>query len=151
MSVQGLVNINDFNDAKTIDLFETVIEMFTYPCDVDFERDTSTERPPVKPQDEFGVMGFAMDPHVMRCTYAASQTQVRTHAPHTHARTHTHAHTHTHTHTHTHRHAHAHARARTHTTHAHAHARARRRSTWAFRTKTQQATTIAVSSISKSY
>lgn len=116
MSVQGLVNINDFNDAKTIELFETVIEMFTYPCDVDFERDT-----PVKPQDELSVMGFAMDPHVMRCTYAASQTQVCTHAPHTH------------------------------TTHAHAHARARRCSTWAFRTKTQQATTIAVSSTSKSY
>ena len=80
MSVQGLVNINDFNDAKTIELFETVIEMFTYPCDVDFERDT-----PVQPQDELSVMGFVMDPHVMRCTYAASQTQVRTHAPHTRA------------------------------------------------------------------
>ena len=84
MSVQGLVNINDFNDAKTIELFETVIEMFTYPCDVDFERKSSTERPPVEPEDELGVIGFAMDPHVMRCTYAASQTQVRTHAPHTH-------------------------------------------------------------------
>ena len=105
MSVQGLVNINDFNDAKTIELFETVIEMFTYPCDVDFKRDTSAERPPVKPQDELGVMGFAMDPHVMRCTYAASQTQVRTHALHTRA-------------------AHTRARAHTHTTHAHAHTRA---------------------------
>jgi len=114
LSVQGLVNINDFNDAKTIELFETVIEMFTYPCDVDFERDT-----PVQPQDELSVMGFAMDPHVMRCTYAASQTQVRTHA-----RTHTHAHAHTHTHTHTHTRTHTRActraRARTHTTHAHA-------------------------------
>ena len=80
MSIQGLVDINDFNDPKTIDLFETVIKMFTYPCDVDFERDT-----PVQPQDELSVMGFAMDPHVMRCTYAASQTQVRTHAPHTRA------------------------------------------------------------------
>ena len=90
MSVQGLVNINDFNDAKTIELFETVIEMFTYPCDVDFERDT-----PVQPQDELSVMGFAMDPHVMRCTYAASQTQVRTHAPHTHTHARTRAHTHT--------------------------------------------------------
>ena len=98
MSVQGLVNINDFNDAKTIELFETVIEMFTYPCDVDFERDT-----PVQPQDELSVMGFAMDPHVMRCTYAASQTQVRTHAPHTRA---------------------AHTRARAHTTHVHARTRA---------------------------
>ena len=97
MSVQGLVNINDFNDTKTIELFETVIEMFTYPCDVDFERDT-----PVKPQDELSVMGFAMDPHVMRCTYAASQTQVRTHAPHTRA-AHTRAHAHTtHVHAHTH-------------------------------------------------
>ena len=43
MSIQGPVDINDFNDPKTIDLFETVIEMFTYPCDVDFERDSSTE------------------------------------------------------------------------------------------------------------
>ena len=43
MSIQGLVDINDFNDRKTIDLFKTVIEMFTYPCDVDFERDSSTE------------------------------------------------------------------------------------------------------------
>ena len=103
MSIQGLVNINDFNDVKTIDLFETVIKMFTYPCDVDFERDTSTERPPVRPEDELGVMGFAMDPHVMRCTYAASQTQVRTHAPHTRA---------------------AHTLARAHTTHVHARTRA---------------------------
>ena len=30
MSIQGLVDINDFNDPKTIDLFETVIEMSTY-------------------------------------------------------------------------------------------------------------------------
>ena len=129
MSIQGLVNINDFNDAKTIELFETVIEMFTYPCDVDFERDT-----PVQPQDELSVMGFAMDPHVMRCTYAASQTQVRTHAPHTRA-------------------AHTLARARAHTqrTCMHAHARARRRTTWAFRRTTQQASTIAVSSTRKSY
>ena len=85
MSIQGLVDINDFNDRKTIDLSETVIEMFTYPCDVDFERDSSTERPPVEPEDELGVIGFAMDPHLIRCTYAASQTQVRTHAPHTRA------------------------------------------------------------------
>ena len=99
MSIQGLVDINDFNDPKTIDLFETVIEMFTYPCDVDFERDSSTERPPVEPEDELGVIGFAMDPHLIRCTYAASQTQVRTHAPHTRA---------------------AHTRARAHTTHVHA-------------------------------
>ena len=117
MSVQGLVNINDFNDAKTIELFETVIEMFTYPCNVDFERDT-----PVKPQDELSVMGFAMDPHVMRCTYAASQTQVRTHAPRTHARTHTHAHTHTHTHTDTQTRTRTRARAHTHNTRARARA-----------------------------
>ena len=68
MSIQGLVDINDFNDPKTIDLFKTVIEMFTYPCDVDFERDSSTERPPVEPEDELGVIGFAMDPHLIRCT-----------------------------------------------------------------------------------
>ena len=134
MSIQGLVDINDFNDPKTIDLFETVIEMFTYPCDVDFERDSSTERPPVEPEDELGVIGFAMDPHLIRCTYAASQTQVRTHTPHTRA-------------------AHTRARARAHTqrTCMHAHARACRRTTWAFRRTTQQASTIAVSSTRKSY
>ena len=95
MSIQGLVNINDFNDPKTIDLFGTVIEMFTYLCDVDFERESSTERPPVEPEDELGVIGFTMDPHLIRCTYTASQTQVRTHAPHTRA-AHTRARAHTH-------------------------------------------------------
>ena len=132
MSIQGLVDINDFNDPKTIDLFETVIEMFTYPCDVDFERDSSTERPPVEPEDKLGVIGFAMDPHLIRCTYTASQTQVCTHAPHTRA-------------------AHTRAHAHTQRTCMHAHARARRRTTWAFRRTTQQASTIAVSSTRKSY
>ena len=69
MSIQGLVNINDFTDPKTIELFETVIDMFTLQCDVDFERDNGAERPPVKPDEELGIIGSALDYYVMRCTY----------------------------------------------------------------------------------
>ena len=65
MSIQGLIDINDFNNPKTIDLFETVIEMFTYPCDVNFEHESSTKQPPVELEDELSVIGFVMDPHLI--------------------------------------------------------------------------------------
>ena len=71
-----------------------VVDMFTLPCDVDFERDNSTERPPVNLDEELGVVGSPLDYYVTRSTYSASQTQVRTHAPHTRA-AHTRARAHT--------------------------------------------------------
>ena len=65
MSIQGLVDINNFNNPKTIDLFEMVIKMFTYLCDVNFECESSTKQPPVEPEDKLGVISFAMDPHLI--------------------------------------------------------------------------------------
>ena len=54
-----------YKAKRHIDLFETVVEMFTHPCDVDFERDNCTERPPVKPDEEPGVIGSPLDYYVM--------------------------------------------------------------------------------------
>ena len=70
------MNINDFTDPLTIVMFETSIEMFTFLCDVDFERDHVEERPPVDPSKEPGVIGSPLDYHILRCTYSVSQTQV---------------------------------------------------------------------------
>ena len=80
------MDIGDFTDPKTIELFETVVEMFCFPCDVDFERDHVVEQPPIEPDKEPSVIGSPLDYYVLRCTYSASQTQVRTNAR---ARTHT--------------------------------------------------------------